>query len=165
MLMLNALPKTHGRRKKRVGRGNASRGTYSGKGMKGQRARSGGRGGLKLRGLKQSMMAQPKARGFTSPNPRAQVVNLQQLDKAFAAGDTVDVAALAKRGLVVGTTTPVKLLATGKLSKALTVKLQGASKTAQEAVTKAGGSYERVHLPARSKQAKPAKAAGKTAKA
>ncbi len=50
--------------KKRVGRGNASgKGSYSGRGLKGQRSRSGGKKGLKLRGLRRLSKRLPKLRG------------------------------------------------------------------------------------------------------
>lgn len=143
MLSLHQLPKTHGKRRKRLGRGNSSHGAYSGRGIKGQRARSGGRGGLKLRGLKQSLMAMPKARGFKSIHAKAQVVNLKAVSKAFAVGETVTVATLLKKGLI-EYRRAVKLLGNGKMDKALTIQLQGASKSALEAVKAAGGSFEAV---------------------
>ena len=69
-------------RKKRVGRGNASgRGTYATRGLKGQRSRSGGKGGLKLRGFKQSLQKVPKLRGFKSPNPANQTVSLGTIER------------------------------------------------------------------------------------
>lgn len=144
MLSHHTLPKTSGKKKTRVGRGNASSGNYSGRGMKGQRARSGGKGGLKLRGLKQSFLAIPKKRGFTSPHARPQVVNLAQLDTTFDDGATVTVAALIEKGLIEDTGAPVKILSTGKLSKKLTVQAHGASKKAIEAIQAAGGAFEAV---------------------
>lgn len=141
MLSLNNLPKTSGKKKTRVGRGNSSAGNYSGRGMKGQRARSGGKGGLKLRGLKQSMMAQPKNRGFSSPHAKAQAVNLAALEKAFDAGAEVTPASLKEKGLVTSTEKPVKILGVGTLSKKLTINVNAASETAVKAIEAAGGTF------------------------
>lgn len=138
---LHTLPKTPGKKKVRVGRGNASAGNYSGRGMKGQRSRSGGKGGLKLRGLKQTFKSVPKLRGFKSPYPKAQPVNLSDLEARFEKGDTVDAAALLEKGLVTTTQKPIKILGQGELTKSLTVKVTAASASAQEAITKAGGTF------------------------
>ncbi|MFC1598276.1 50S ribosomal protein L15, partial [Patescibacteria group bacterium] len=138
-------------------RGNASgSGNYSGRGMKGQRSRSGGKGGLKLRGLKQSMMAVPKKRGFSSIQDAVQIVKVSQLDKHFADGDTVDAAALAAKNLVGDKYAKVKVLADGTLKKKLIVKLQAASKSAQEKIEKAGGSFEAIAVSLKPKKEKPA---------
>lgn len=139
MLTLHTLPAIPGRKKKRVGRGDSSRGNYSGRGAKGQRSRSGGKGGLKLRGLKQSMMALPKSRGFSSLVKRSQVVNLEKIEKVFAAGATIDKQALFDKKLIKSMTQPVKILGNGKITKVFTVKVQAASQSAQDAIIKAGG--------------------------
>lgn len=144
MLTLHTLPATKGRKKKRLGRGNASSGNYSGRGMKGQRSRSGGKGGLKLRGLKQSFMAVPKKRGFTSHHPSNQAINLYQLESSFENDATVDAAVLLKKGLITRTDKPVKILAKGKLTKRLNVKVTSASEAAQAAITAAGGTFEAI---------------------
>src|SRR3989344_399564 len=76
---------------KRVGRGNASgHGTYSGRGLKGQKARAGGKGGLKRRGLKQLLRNKPKLGGFKSLKPKMAIVDLDQLEKVFTIGEIVD---------------------------------------------------------------------------
>ena len=165
MLTASRLPKTPGRKKKRVGRGNSSSGNYSGRGMKGQRARSGGKGGLKLRGLKQSMMATPKRKGFSPRYPAAQVVNVAVLEKHFEAGAEVTPSVLYTKGLIVDPKATVKILGQGALSKKLTVKVQAASKTAQEAITAAGGTFEKVALPPRQKKAQSVRSTGAKAKA
>lgn len=163
MLGNHNLPSTQGKKKKRLGRGNASSGNYSGRGMKGQRARSGGKGGLKLRGLKQSMMAVPKIRGFRSPHPKAQEVNLKDLQTTFEDGATVTVQELELRGLIRSAKKPVKILGQGELKKKLTVHAHAASKTAQEAITKVGGTVElikRKPIPKRGSKKKPAQDGG-----
>lgn len=161
MLRHDTLPKAPGKKKKRVGRGNASSGNYSGRGMKGQRSRSGGKSGLKLRGLKQSMLAVPKTRGFSSKYPVFQEVSLSALDKQFDAGATVTAAELKAKRLVKSVYAPVKVLATGSISKKLTVKLQGATKAAQEAITKAGGTFEQVPTAKRPKKSAVSEPTGK----
>lgn len=139
MLSLHSLPKTSGRKSKRVGRGDSSSGNYSGRGMKGQRSRSGGKGGLKLRGLKQSILKMPKNRGFSSPHPKAQAVNLSALETHFEAGDVVTPKVLEEKGIVTNASKPVKILGSGSLTKKLTISAHGASETATKAIEAAGG--------------------------
>ena len=142
MLSLHSLPSTHGRTKKRLGRGNASRGTTAGRGTKGQRARTGGRKGLKLFGLKQTIMKLPKNRGFHSRSLRYQVVNTGTLEKTFDAGTAVTPELLLKRGLIASLEAPVKVLGHGALTKALTIKVHASSASASTMVTAAKGTVE-----------------------
>lgn len=131
------------RRKKRVGRGNASgHGTYSTRGLKGQRARSGSRKGLKLKGLKARLQTVPKRRGFKSPYPKASVVNITQLQATFADGAAITPAALAKVGLVDRTAVSVKILGQGTLSRKLTVRGCRVSASAKKLIEAAGGSVQ-----------------------
>ncbi|EKD79236.1 MAG: hypothetical protein ACD_41C00126G0005 [uncultured bacterium] len=128
MLTLKSIQPTTRKRHKRVGRGNASgRGTYSGRGMKGQRARSGSRKGLKLRGLRTLFKAIPKSRGFVSQYAvnKLKTITLAELDKCQA-NTTVQV-----RGK--------KVLGTGELTKALTVKASAFSASAKTKIEAAGG--------------------------
>jgi large subunit ribosomal protein L15 len=144
MLTLHTLPNSGNKQRRRVGRGNGSRGTYSGRGMKGQRSRSGGRGGLKLRGLKQTMLHVPKQHGFKSLAPATQAVNLAKLNLEFSDGDTVNAASLVKAGCITTVSRPVKILGTGTLTKKLTVHANGVSASAKAAIEKAGGSVSVV---------------------
>lgn len=145
MLQLHNLPAKSGKTKRRLGRGDGSgSGSYSGRGMKGQRARSGGKGGLKLRGLKQSIMKLPKNRGFQSGRAAFQGVNLYDLNAKFEDGETVDAVTLKQHGLITNEYGKIKVLGGGKIKKNLTVKVQAATKSAQEAVTAAGGTFEVV---------------------
>lgn len=73
-----------------------------------------------------------------------QVISLDDLDKKFKANDTVDFAALKKARLA-NNNLPVKLLANGELTKALTIKVNAASATAIKAVEKANGKVEIVN--------------------
>ncbi|MEK7105697.1 MAG: uL15 family ribosomal protein, partial [Patescibacteria group bacterium] len=79
--------------RKRVGRGLGSTGTYSGRGGKGQTARS-GVSGLRRLGLKRTILAQPKMRGFTSLERKPEVVNLAALAAHFDGKTEVTIAAM-----------------------------------------------------------------------
>jgi len=124
--------------KKRVGRGLGSKGTYSGRGVKGQSARSGVSGLQKL-GIRQVMLATPKARGFKSRRPEAQVVNVGELSKKFGAGAKVSPDILVKKGLIASAVLPVKILAGGEITIAITLTDCKVSAAAQEKIEKAGG--------------------------
>lgn len=127
MLNLSNLKSADKKKKKRVGRGDASgSGTYSGRGMKGQRSRSGGKGGLKFKGLKASLTKLPKLRGFKSQQAEMPIINLVDLEKKYKDGDSVELCGF-------------KVLARGELKKKLTVKASAFSKSAENAITKVGG--------------------------
>lgn len=132
----------HGARRtsKRVGRGNGSgRGTYSGRGMKGQRARSGGRRGLARLGFKSALQKAPKTRGFQSIHPKMAVVSLRTLERVCAEGEQVTPAVLEQKGAIRTPKFGVKIVATGTLTKKLTITDCVASKKAVELIEKAGG--------------------------
>ena len=125
---------------KRVGRGNSSqKGTTAGRGTKGQKSRTGGRGGLKLKTLRKQILKVPKVRGFKSFKPRAQTVTLKVLEGAVVAKQVVTPAWLVSRGLIRTVAHPVKVVATGTLTKAITLKDCVASKGAMAIIEKAGG--------------------------
>lgn len=128
------------RTSKRVGRGNGSqKGTYAARGLKGQRSRSGGKSGGQIRGFKASLQKVPKLRGFTSPRKKMETITLGTLNKVTKAGDTVSPWTLAKTGVVDKPQLGVKIVAGGTLEHKLTIKECVASKTALEAIEKAGG--------------------------
>ena len=133
--------------RKRVGRGiSAGGGKTAGRGTKGQ----GSRTGKKLRatfqgGQRGIVLSVPKARGFKSLRTPAQVVYLDTLN-TFE-GATVDNVALYEQGYVSTPFHTVKVITRGELTKALTVKVAGASKSSQEAIAKAGGSFEKTAVP------------------
>ncbi|MEK7189154.1 MAG: 50S ribosomal protein L15 [Patescibacteria group bacterium] len=135
-------PRGQKKRKKRVGRGNASgRGTYSGRGMKGQTARSGGTRGIARRSaFHQFLMRTPKLRGFKRSSPAVATVNLGQLDARFKDGDTVSQKSLVSRGLARRTPGGIKVLGNGTLTKKLAVNVRSVSRSARAAIEKAGGS-------------------------
>jgi large subunit ribosomal protein L15 len=134
----------------RVGRG-GKRGKTSGRGTKGQNARSGHKKRPEMRDLLKKL---PKRRGFgqnRSRTVRPQViyspVNLKSLEERFSAGDQVTPVTLRQKGLVSsrgGYILPVKILGTGSLTKKLTIVDCFASAAAKEAVEKAGGSLKQT---------------------
>lgn len=144
---LNNLKLSRGskRRAKRVGRGNASgRGTYSSRGLKGQKSRSGGRGGLKLRGLKQLLRNKPKMGGFKSPHVKLNAVTIVALEKIFNDGELVNAAILAKKKIIHSPKTGLKIIGNGKLSKKLNVTADKFSESAKKAIMEAGGTITEV---------------------
>lgn len=125
---------------KRVGRGNASqKGTTAGRGTKGQKARSGGRGGLKIKSLRKQLLKIPKKRGFTSPKPKAQTVTFRRLESMTVAGQVVTPVWLKSVGIIRRADQTVKIVATGALTKPVTVRGCVLSKTALAALEKVGG--------------------------
>lgn len=124
-------------KKKRVGRGNGSgHGTFSCRGMKGQKARSGGtrRPGFEG-GQTPYLRKMPKYRGFNNPNQVIyQVVNLSQLE-VFEDGSKIDRELLLKKRLITKKHMPVKLLAgKGEITKSFEITVDKASQTAVEKV-------------------------------
>jgi large subunit ribosomal protein L15 len=153
-MKLNELQPKEGSRKNaiRVGRGMGSgKGKTSGKGQKGQKARS----GVAIKGFEGGQMPLyrrlPK-RGFNAINPKKfAIVNLGSLQaaldaKKLDAKKTIDEKALVESGLVTKIGDGVRLLAKGELKTKLTLKVSGASKTAQDAVEKLGGKLEIVTI-------------------
>lgn len=129
------------KKKKRVGRGNASgHGTYSTRGLKGQRSRTGGKNKLKRLGLKKILLSLPKHRGFKSNKPKSQVLNFSEINKSFKDGAQITAASLFKSGLINSADKPVKILGNGQLKiKNLEFKGIGMSKSAKEQVEKMNG--------------------------
>jgi large subunit ribosomal protein L15 len=127
---------------KRVGRGGRF-GKTSGRGTKGQNARAGRKKWPELRTIIKRL---PKLRGyrFNSIEVKPIVVNLASLEKAFKAGETVTPGTLREHGVIknVKNGQSVKILATGDLSKALTVSDCVLSEAAREKITKAGGTVK-----------------------
>lgn len=133
------------KRRMRVGRGLGSgKGTYAGRGGKGQTARTGGtrRPGF-AGGQTPIHRRMPKLGGFKNPNRiEYQAVNVASLEKHFKDGDTVDVKALVEKGILRSAKMPIKLLGEGEITIALTIHASKASKTAIEKVEKAKGKVE-----------------------
>ena len=152
--------------RKRVGRGLGSgKGRYSGRGIKGQKSRSGShaiRAGFEG-GQMPLHMRTAKLRGNTSADAMpigpfrtySQPVNLRDLEARFEAGDEVTPEALKAKGLIRTLRKDVKLLGVGELSKALSVSAHGFSKSAREKIEAAGGTITWLRGEPVPKKAKP----------
>ncbi len=132
--------KTKNKAAKRVGRG-GKKGTYSGKGGKGQTARS----GRKLAPIIRELIKRyPKLKGYRRFEmlEDTHVVNIKTLEKRTKDGDVVNIAYLMEKGMIrmiKGKNPLVKILGAGKLDKKLTIEGCKVSATAKVAVEKAGG--------------------------
>lgn len=154
--------------RKRVGRGLGSgKGRYSGRGLKGQKSRSGSK---KMRagfegGQMPLYMRLGKLRGSTSKDAmpivpfmtRTQPVNLKALEERFEAGAEVTPETLKAKRLIRSTRIDVKVLGVGDLSKALTVHAHGVSATAREKIEQAGGTIVLLREPKATKKRSKAK--------
>lgn len=129
--------------KKRIGRGHGSGlGKTSGKGHKGQKARSGGSIKPGFEGGQMPLQRRLPKRGFTPLQKKVYaLVNLRDLDQ-FEAGAVVDLESFGKAGLIREIGDGVKVLGDGELGKALTVKAHKFSKSAQQKIEAAGGKVE-----------------------
>ncbi len=116
-------------------------GTYSTRGSKGQRARSGGRSGLKLKGMKRIIEALPKLGGFISLRKKPGEVQLSSLLKHFVDGTTITKKDLRVKGLVDIKDRHVKVIGTETVNKKFTLIGLTASAQARAAIEKAGGSF------------------------
>ena len=130
--------------KKRVGRGIGSGlGKTSGKGHKGQNARSGGGVRPGFEGGQLPLFRRLSKRGFNNYNFRTvyAVVNVGDLER-FEDGTTVTIEMLKESGLVNKELDGIKILGNGKLTKKLTVKANKFSNTAKEKIESVGGKIE-----------------------
>jgi large subunit ribosomal protein L15 len=147
MMELNSLKPASGSTKdrKRIGRGTGSgHGKTATKGHKGQKARSGGSIKPGFEGGQMPMQRRLPKRGF-NPLERKEftLVNLGQME-IFESGSCVDVEALLKSGLISRVRDGVKVLASGELTKALTVKAHKFSAAAKNKIATAGGTAEEI---------------------
>jgi len=148
--------------RKRVGRGLGSgKGRYSGRGIKGQKSRSGSH---KMRpgfegGQMPIYMRLGKLRGNTSKDAMpigpfrtfTQPVNIRDLDR-FEAGAEVTPETLVEKRLIKNTRTDVKLLGVGEVTKKLTVRVHAISASAREKIEGAGGTVELLREPKEQKK-------------
>lgn len=148
-MRIDTLQPAEGSRKsvKRLGRGIGSGlGKTSGKGHKGQWARSGGGVRPGFEGGQMPLTRRLPKRGFNNHFKKIYaIVNLAQL-KDFEAGAVVDMETLYAAGLIkeVKNAIGLKVLGTGELNVALTVRANKFSETAKEAIVKAGGTVEEI---------------------
>lgn len=143
--MLNNLSPQPGskKNKKRVGRGTGSTGKTSGKGHKGQRARSGGRVSAWFEGGQTPLKMRSPKRGFTSrKNDKFDVINVSDLNR-FGEGEVITREELVGAGLVRGKN-PVKVLGNGELERSLTVKADAFSKSAIAKIEEKGGKADTI---------------------
>lgn len=130
------------KRRKTVGRG-GKRGTYSGRGNKGQKARSGAKINPLFEGGRSTLIDHlKKVRGFKSTHPKKANLNLNDLERNFANGATVSMINLLANGLLdkIEAKKGVKILSDGKLSKNLIIgKGILLSRSAKNAIEKSGG--------------------------
>ncbi|MBQ3430710.1 50S ribosomal protein L15 [Candidatus Saccharibacteria bacterium] len=140
-------------RPSRKGRGiSAGQGKTAGRGTKGQKARSGHRkmpAGF-MGGQRAIMQAIPKLKGFKSIHKKAEVVYTDVLSELSG---NVDNFVLAEKSFISSPYVKVKVISRGELNSKINLETQFASKSAVEALKKAGGSFKKVPVPMREKKA------------
>ena len=145
-MKLNNITPTEGafKERKRVGRGTGSGlGKTSGKGHKGQNARSGGGVRVGFEGGQLPLFRRLPKRGFSNAKfkIRYAVINLSDLDK-FAEGTKVTPELLKEMGVIKNSLDGINVLGNGKLTKKLTVKANKFSETAKKEIEALGGTIE-----------------------
>ncbi|UUX32851.1 50S ribosomal protein L15 [Fundicoccus culcitae] len=144
-MKLHTLQPAEGSRQERnrVGRGQGSgNGKTSGRGQKGQKSRSGGGVRLGFEGGQQPLFRRLPKRGFKNINRKEYaIVNLDALNR-FEDGTTVTPALLFEAGIIKKELSGIKILGEGQLERKLTVQAAKFSKSAEEAITAAGGTTE-----------------------
>jgi large subunit ribosomal protein L15 len=134
------------RNRKRIGRGDGTgHGSYSGRGVKGQKARSGGGVRAGFEGGQLPIVKRlPRRRGFTNIfKTEYSIVNLGKLG-VFAPGSRVGSQELLEAGLVKSVKRPIKILSDGEINQPLVVKADKISAAAQRKIVAAGGSIEEI---------------------
>lgn len=133
-------------RSSRKGRGIAAgQGKTAGRGTKGQKARTGHRkmpAGF-MGGQRAIMQAVPKLKGFKSFHPKAEVVYTDRLNELSGKVDNIT---LADKSLISSPYVKVKIITRGELTAKINLETQFASKSAIEAIKKAGGSFKKVAI-------------------
>ena len=133
--------------RKRIGRGPGSgTGKTAGRGHKGLKSRSGAFRRRTYEGGQTPLARRIAKRGFSNNQfaPVVAIVNLSTLEDNFDAGADVNPDSLRERGIVKGRYDVLKVLGNGKLTRKLSVKAHRFSQAAEDAITKAGGSVERI---------------------
>jgi len=131
------------KKKKRIGRG-GKRGTYSGRGIKGQKSRAGRKFAPVIRGL---IKKYPKLRGYrtNAPDKNITAVNLEVLDKEFNNSEIVSPKKLLEKKIISrikGKIPKVKILARGEIKKSLVIQNCELSKNAKDKIEKAKGTIK-----------------------
>ncbi len=136
--------------RKRIGRGPGSgHGKTSTRGHKGWYARSGTTNRLGYTGGQTPLARRIAKRGFNNRQfaPVVAVVNVRELNEVFESGATVNPQTLLEKGLAKGAFDEIKILGNGDLTKKLSVEAHRFSKSAEEKITKQGGSVKRLGVP------------------
>ena len=134
--------------RKRLGRGPGSTdGKTSGRGHKGQKARSGGSLPLFFEGGQLPLVKKlPFMRGFYNPFRKSFVpINLDKLEHFFESGEKVNPEILFERKIVSKNNSLIKILGNGTLTKPLIISAHGYSESAKEKIEKIGGSIEKIN--------------------
>ena len=141
--------------RKRVGLGiSAGGGKTAGRGTKRQNSRSGGRVRPGFEGGQNPIISRlPKLPGFTSHRPIVQVVTTGQLNKINE--KDIDNTILKDHGIIKSALASVKVVNNGDLKRAVNVRLQAVTASAESIITKAGGSFEKVPKPTKAKKDNP----------
>ena len=143
-MRLNTIKPADGARsaRKRVGRGIGSGlGKTAGRGHKGQRSRSGGYHKVGFEGGQMPLQRRLPKRGFRSRrNPKVEEIRLNEVDSMDA--EVVDLSSLRQAGLVHTGIQYAKIIASGEINRAVTVRGLGVTKGARAAIEKAGGRIE-----------------------
>ena len=139
-------PQGANKKPKRVGRGSSSGlGTTAGKGNKGQQSRSGGKTYVGFEGGQMPLYRRIARKGFSNyPFKKEYVcINVELLDAKFNDGDTVDAASLVAKGFISSkSSSAVKILGNGEVTKKLTVDVDKVSASAKAKIEKAGGTVK-----------------------
>ncbi len=150
-MQINQIKLAKKKLRKRVGRG-GKRGTYCGRGIKGQKSRTGVSINPIFEGGRSTLIEHlPKRAGFHRAEKKPQIVNLSKIDRLFEDKQNVNPETLSKKGLIGNIKSGVKILANGNISKKLIVSSCFASKAAIEKIKKAGGAIEPIEKNKRSK--------------
>ncbi len=152
----NELDITKDKQSRRVGRGiSAGRGKTAGRGTKGQKARAGSSKKPGFEGGQNPLINRiPKLRGFTQFRPKPTTITTGKLNEFKG---LVDNFTLYEARLINKVDQRVRVVLRGELKSKVDVKLQGASAGAIEAITKAGGSFEKTPRPQATKKSEDTK--------
>ena len=132
------------KRRKRVGRGDSSGlGKTAGRGEKGQKSRTGSVIRPFFEGGQIPLFRRLPKRGFNHPqHMEYELVNLTIINEHFEAGETVDESSLRAKNLLAKSLRPIKVLANGEITKAVTVRAAKFSAAAVAKIEAAGGKTE-----------------------
>lgn len=137
-MKLNEIKANAGSRKKRIRRGrgdSAGKGSFSGRGVKGQNARAGGGVRIGFEGGQTPLLRRsPKLPGFKNPcRTEYLAINLNILEEKYNDGEVVSMDSLLEKRIIRNVNTPVKILGYGKLTKKITAQGLKMSKSAEKA--------------------------------